>query len=125
MSKLIYAPISVGELFDKISILEIKRLKTTDEQKLKNITNELFELNKKLPQVVDKKLHGLYEVLKEINEKIWNIEDRIRIKEKEKDFNQEFIDLARGVYYNNDLRAKIKKDINLYTESEIVEEKIY
>jgi septal ring factor EnvC (AmiA/AmiB activator) len=125
MSKLIYAPISVGELFDKISILEIKRLKTTDEQKLKNITNELFELNRKLPQVVDKKLHGLYEVLKEINEKIWDIEDRIRIKEKEKDFNQEFIDLARGVYYNNDLRAKIKKDINLYTESEIVEEKIY
>tara|TARA_B100000530_G_scaffold28720_1_gene17491 strand:- start:36 stop:434 length:399 start_codon:yes stop_codon:yes gene_type:complete len=120
----INAPISVGELIDKITILEIKKNHIKGE-KLINIERELYSLNliiKENKLNIDKRLIS---VLKDINEKLWDIENRIREKEKEKNFSKYFIELARSVYKNNDIRASIKQEINYKYNSNIIEEKSY
>ena len=120
----ILAPISLGELIDKITILEIKQIHMTGI-KLKNVDKEL-NLLKKILQ--DKNLEiniDLINCLKEINNNLWKIEDSIRIKERDKKFDKEFIELARSVYKENDKRASIKKEINQKYNSELVEEKSY
>ena len=120
----ILAPISVGELVDKITILEIKQRYMTGS-KLKNINKEL-KLLKNITQDKNLKINiDLIKNLKMINEKLWEIEDNIRIKESNQEFDEEFIQLARSVYIENDKRASIKKDINQEYNSELVEEKSY
>ena len=123
-SSLILAPVSIGELFDKISILEIKESKIKGD-KLKNVKNEICELKnivKKNKLTLDNKI---LEKLKETNSTLWDIEDKLRVKERENKFDEEFINLARSVYFNNDKRASIKMKINLLFNSHIVEEKSY
>jgi hypothetical protein len=120
----VLAPISVGELFDKITILAIKLEHTNDDSKLKNITIELEELSK-LVKVDDIIVNNLVKELKNINEIIWDVEDAIRVKEKNKLFDEDFIALARSVYIYNDKRAVVKRQINELTNSHIIEEKIY
>ena len=120
----ILAPVSLGELIDKITILEIKQIHMTGI-KLKNVNKEL-KLLKKILQ--DKNLEidiDLINSLKEVNNNLWQIEDNIRIKERDQKFNKEFIQLARSVYKENDKRASIKKEINQKYNSELVEEKSY
>ena len=119
--------ISVGEFFDKITILEIKKEKITDDNKLVNINYELREMKKieKAYKLGNLKLSELVESLYEVNFELWNIEDEIRLFEQSKNFGSEFIALARSVYIKNDLRAKIKKDINLKSGSNLIEEKSY
>ena len=120
-------PISWGELFDKITILQIKSEKILSPASLKNIDREL----KQLSLVFDKAFTEnslalkLAEELKEINFKLWDIEDRIREKEKKKVFDNEFIQLARNVYIKNDQRSVIKRTINEAFGSELIEEKSY
>lgn len=121
---IIHAPISVGELLDKISILEIKLINTTNQNKIFNIQNELKILNE-LYSELSLELNDLYLKLKHINETIWNAEDSIRELEKQQNFGQEFIDAARSIYINNDLRAFIKRQVNMISESHIIEEKCY
>jgi hypothetical protein len=129
MLMLIEAPISLGELIDKITILEIKALHIGDASKLKNVTHELNILNEKVDSLLDAsgkaKLAPLKDALKAINQELWVIEDDIRDCEYVKDFSDKFIQLARAVYVTNDKRAKVKKDINLAFGSELVEEKSY
>lgn len=124
---LVSTPMSVGELLDKITILEIKAIKITDANKLKNINYELELLTKTWAEteLSSGKTDELKEALKQVNLKLWRIEDDIRIYEKNKSFGDEFIQLARSVYYQNDDRAAIKKEINLITGSDLVEEKSY
>ena len=126
-SKKILTEISAGELLDKISILEIKLEKIKDK-------NDLFEINKEYKVLKEVKnlnikstneIEQLFKEIKVVNLKLWNIEDKIRICEKNKDFGQEFIKLARSVYINNDKRAKIKSEINNETGSNIKEIKQY
>jgi len=120
----ILAPISIGELIDKITILEIKQIYMTGI-KLKNINKEM-KLLKNILQ--DKNLEiniDLIKNLKKINKKLWEIEDNIRIKESNQEFDEEFIKLARSVYIENDKRASIKKEINQKYNSDLVEEKSY
>ena len=120
----IIAPISIGELIDKITILEIKQIYMTGI-KLKNINKEL-KLLKNILQ--DKNLEiniELIKNLKKINKKLWEIEDNIRTKESNQEFDEEFIKLARSVYIENDKRASIKKEINQKYNSDLVEEKSY
>tara|TARA_B100001059_G_scaffold150945_1_gene150768 strand:- start:414 stop:800 length:387 start_codon:yes stop_codon:yes gene_type:complete len=119
--------ISVGEFFDKITILEIKKEKITDDKKLINVNYELTELRKIEKDYNLKKfeLSSLIESLYAINLELWNIEDQIRLSEQSNNFGSEFIELARSVYIKNDLRAKIKKDINLKSGSNLIEEKSY
>jgi len=119
----ILVPISLGELYDKISILEIKLANMDSPEKIVNVVNEykqLREIAKKYPIDED-----LYKQLRDINQKIWDIEDGIRVEERNKDYAEDFVEFARGVYFTNDKRAAIKKDINLKYGSEIVEEKSY
>jgi|SRR5690606_26637756 hypothetical protein len=126
---LIEAPISLGELIDKITILEIKAVKISDSSKLKNVQHELDVLNRKIDSLLDAdgvaKLAPLKAALKDINQTLWVIEDDIRDCEYVKDFGPKFIELARAVYVTNDKRAAVKKDINLAFGSELVEEKSY
>ena len=119
--------ISVGELLDKISILEIKQGKIKDSEKLKFINNEHSILKNQLDKNVksDDKLNDLYQSLKEINSKLWVIEDDKRQCEKDKDFGEKFIKLSRDVHFLNDDRAKIKLEINNHTGSVIKEIKEY
>jgi len=124
---LMHIPVSIGEILDKMSILEIKSERMSDEKKLLNVRHELDVLNGELS-----KLEGLwgavgdlYVQLKAVNEELWVIEDDIRIKEAKKEFDNIFIDLARSVYVTNDKRADIKKEINLKMGSDLVEEKSY
>ena len=119
--------VSVGELFDKISILEIKKSKIKDSAKLKFINEEYSILKYQLDQNVksDDKLNKLYLSLKEINAKLWIIEDDKRTCEKNSNFSKDFIKLSRDVHFLNDERAKIKLDINVYTGSKIKEIKQY
>ncbi len=126
MNKII-VEVSVGELLDKISILEIKQEKIKDLEKLKFINNELSVLKKQLNDNIksDEKLDGLFRSLKEINMKLWTIEDDKRQCEKEKNFNEKFIKLSRDVHFLNDDRAKIKLQINEHTGSSIKEIKEY
>ena len=126
MNKII-VEISIGELLDKISILEIKKRKIKDIEKLKFINNEHSVLKNQLEKNVksDDKLNDLYQSLKEINSKLWVIEDDKRQCEKEKDFGEKFIKLSRDVHFLNDDRAKIKLEINNHTGSVIKEIKEY
>ena len=126
MNKII-VEVSVGELFDKISILEIKQEKIKDSEKLKFINNEHSILKDQLEKNVksDDKLNDLYQSLKEINAKLWVIEDDKRLCEKKKDFTEKFIKLSRDVHFLNDDRAKIKLEINNITGSKIKEIKEY
>ena len=123
----ILVEISIGELLDKISILEIKKEKIKDPEKLKFINDEYNELNEQLKNNVkpDDKLNSLFKSLKEINGKLWIIEDDKRLCEKNSDFGEKFIKLSRDVHFLNDDRAKIKLDINKYTKSGIKEIKQY
>lgn len=126
---LVEAPISLGELIDKITILEIKQKNIRDADKLRNVDHELTILDAKVAQLLDEseteRLQPLKASLKSINEKLWDIEDRIRDCERESDFGPTFIELARSVYFTNDQRAQVKKDINVAFGSELVEEKSY
>ena len=122
--KIINAPISIGELVDKITILEIKKNKLQNS-KLKNVLKELSFLRKLMEKHQIEITDDLFTQLKEINLTLWNIEDQIRIKEKNKEFDNTFIELARSVYFKNDKRAEIKKSINRLSNSEITEEKFY
>ena len=126
MNKII-VEVSVGELLDKISILEIKRKKIKDPEKLKFISNEHLILKDQLEKNVksDDKLNKLFQDLKEINAKLWIIEDDKRDCEKNKDFGEKFIKLSRDVHFLNDDRAKIKLEINNLTGSKIKEIKEY
>ena len=118
---------SIGELLDKISILEIKKEKIKDPEKLKFINNEYNILNEQLKNNVksDDKLNNLFKSLKEINSKLWVIEDDKRLCEKNSDFGEKFIKLSRNVHFLNDDRAKIKLEINKHTKSKIKEIKEY
>ena len=122
--KIINAPISIGELIDKITILEIKKNKLQNS-KLENVLKELSFLRKLMEKHQIEITDDLFTQLKEINLTLWNIEDQIRIKEKNKEFDNIFIELARSVYFTNDKRSEIKKRINRLTNSEITEEKSY
>ena len=126
MNKII-VEVSVGELLDKISILEIKQEKIKDSEKLKFINKEHSILKDQLEKNVksDDKLNNLYQSLKEINAKLWVIEDDKRQCEKDKDFGEKFIKLSRDVHFLNDDRAKIKLEINNHTGSAIKEIKEY
>ena len=120
-------PISVGELIDKITILRIKQKKASDKQKLANIKHELKELESTWNQAKDPNvdISDLIQQLTEVNEALWDIEDDIRAKEAVNEFDEKFIILARSVYQQNDLRAVLKKEINIKTGSALVEEKLY
>ena len=126
MNKII-VEVSIGELLDKISILEIKQEKIKDPEKLRFISNEHSILKDQLKNNVksDEKLNKLFQSLKEINAKLWIIEDDKRLCEKEKKFDEKFIKLSRDVHFLNDDRAKIKLEINNYTGSTIKEIKEY
>ncbi len=118
-------PISWGELFDKITILEIKSDKLTSREALANVRHELASL----AAIADKARHpglgSLKAELRAVNEKLWQIEDDIRAKEAAKVFDDGFIALARAVYHSNDRRGAIKREINLLLNSELIEEKQY
>ena len=120
----VLAPISLGELIDKITILEIKQIHMTGI-KLKNVDKEL-KLLKNILQDTNLEIDiDLINNLKEVNNNLWEIEDNIRIKESNQEFDKKFIELARSVYKENDKRASIKKEINQKYNSELVEEKSY
>ena len=123
----ILVEVSVGELLDKISILEIKKEKIKDTEKLKFINDEHNILKDQLDQNVksDDKIESLFQSLKEINAKLWVIEDDKRMCEKNKDFEEIFIKLSRDIHFLNDDRAKIKLEINNLTGSKIKEIKEY
>ena len=120
-------PISLGELLDKISILEIKNKKILNESKILNIKKELNSLNKVLDElnINLSESNMLYNKLYKINLTLWEIEDSIRVFEKNDDFGEKFIELARAVYITNDQRFEVKNDINKLFNSEYVEEKSY
>jgi hypothetical protein len=124
---LIQTPVSYGELIDKITILEIKSRRIADPAKLANVRNELDLLNAtwandaaSQTDIADERARLLA-----VNELLWDIEDKIRLKERAQAFDQEFIDLARAVYFRNDERAAFKREINLKLGSQLVEEKSY
>ena len=120
--------VSNGELLDKISILELKLLKIEDEEKLVNIKKEFETLNPLAVELFEKfggELQNHYLELAKINGQLWDIEDWIRDCEREKRFDEEFIQLARSVYVTNDRRSEVKKIINILTGSGLVEEKSY
>jgi len=123
----ILVEVSIGELLDKISILDIKKDKIKDETKLEHILNEYKILKEEYDNKVknDDKLSKLYTSLKEINSKLWVIEDEKRLCEKNSDFGDKFIKLSRDVHFLNDERAKIKLEINIHTGSKIKEIKEY
>ena len=123
----ILVEVSVGELLDKISILEIKKEKIKDPEKLKFINDEYEVLKAELNQNVksDEKLNDLFNSLKDINSKLWVIEDDKRLCEKNSDFGEKFIKLSRDVHFLNDSRAKIKLEMNNHTGSTIKEIKEY
>jgi predicted RNA-binding protein with EMAP domain len=123
---MIYIPVSVGELIDKLSILQVKKNKISNEEKL-ILVNKEFELLYNLSSVYldSNEIENLYHQLCEVNEKLWDVEDRLRVIETEKKFEDEFIDYARKVYFTNDERFRLKNEINQLTDSEIREVKEY
>jgi uncharacterized protein YukE len=125
--ELIHIPMSPGELLDKITILEIKSERISDAGKVANVRRELDLLNATWAKAVtsDDTVERLHRELKAINEELWEIEDDIRDKERVKEFDERFIELARAVYFTNDKRAAAKKELNLHLGSQIVEEKSY
>ena len=123
----IKVPVSPGEVLDKITILEIKSERMSDPEKVANVRVELALLQETWKKFIrdDEVIRGLHAQLKEVNEALWEIEDDIRDKERAKEFDERFIELARAVYVTNDRRSKVKKELNLHLGSEIVEEKSY
>ena len=123
---MIQAPVSVGELIDKLSILHVKQTKITNEEKLEYINKE-FELLYNLSSgfLDNPEIESLYHQLVETNSKLWDIEDRLRVIETERRFEGEFIDYARKVYFTNDDRFRLKNEINQISNSEIREVKEY
>ena len=119
----ILAEISAGELIDKITILEIKKIKISDVNKLKDIEKELLSLNETFKKFIPNSstIHSLMSNLKSVNLKLWDIENGKRLAEKNNDFGEKFIELARNVYKGNDQRAKIKLEINNFLGSNIKE----
>ena len=124
---IIQVPVSPGEVLDKITILEIKSERISDAGKLANVKRELELLQASWKQSVteDETVRRIHDELKTINEALWEIEDDIRDKERVKEFDQQFIDLARNVYFTNDRRSDVKKQLNLHLGSQIIEEKSY
>lgn len=123
---IIEAPVSVGELLDKITILEIKKRRLTDPEKQRNVALELSHLRDRWATArIDIDLSRLVAELEAVNEQLWEIEDAIRECERRQDFGQRFIDLARSVYRTNDRRAELKRAINDATGSTVREEKCY
>ena len=126
-SKKILSEISAGELLDKISILEIKLEKIEDKNSKEEIKKE-YKILKRIQNSsikLEDKIKELFDSIKEINIKLWNVEDKLRVCEKNKAFGKNFIELAREVYFNNDKRAKIKKEMNKILGSNIREVKQY
>ena len=123
----IHVPVSPGEVLDKITILEIKSERMTEPEKVANVRAELALLQETWSQAVteDDVIRDLHGQLKQINEALWEIEDDIRDKERVKEFDQRFIELARSVYFTNDRRSEVKKKLNLHLGSQIIEEKSY
>ena len=118
--------VSNGEILDKFSILKIKLANITDYDKIKNVEKEIEIIEPIFDSICkDLKIKDLFEMLLEVNKKLWKIEDDIREHERNKNFDEEFIQLARNVYITNDIRATIKKEINLLSNSNIIEEKSY
>ena len=129
---MISIPVAVGEVADKITILELKLRFIKDKEKTNNIKKELMLLKEIYDKCVEShnnstqnRIRALQYNLSEINQQIWKIEDAIRFQEKNEKFDVNFIQLARSIYRNNDRRAKLKRQINLLTNSEIIEEKSY
>ena len=125
--KKINTPISIGELFDKITILEIKRVKIKDKNKLIHVKSELQLLKNivRKKNISKRNISKIIKQLKNINVRLWNVEDKLRFYEKNKSFKSEFVALARKVYFMNDKRAKLKNEINVHTKSQINEVKSY
>ena len=123
----IHVPVSPGEVLDKITILEIKSERMSDPEKVANVKVELGLLQETWSGSVDEDsvIKDLHSQLKEINEALWEIEDDIRDKERAQEFDERFIELARSVYFTNDRRSQVKKDLNLHLGSAIIEEKSY
>jgi hypothetical protein len=123
---MIHVPVSVGELIDKLSILHVKQTKITNEEKLEYINKE-FKLLYNVSSIYleQPEIESLYHQLFDINTKLWDIEDRLRILETEEKFEEEFIDFARKVYFTNDERFRLKNKINKFSDSEIREIKEY
>lgn len=116
--------VSNGEIIDKLTIIEIKLERIKDKDKLDNLKKEFEVLNEAAKKIISHE-DELYKSLYDINCKLWDIEDNIRELERKKDFGKEFVETARSVYFNNDKRAGLKKQINLKTGSSLVEEKSY
>jgi hypothetical protein len=123
----IQVPVSPGEVLDKITILEIKSERMEDPEKVANVRVELGLLQDTWAEAVteDDTISDLHAQLKEINEALWEIEDDIRDKERLQEFDERFIELARSVYFTNDRRSQVKKQLNLHLGSRIIEEKSY
>ena len=117
--------VSNGDLVDKVSILRIKLERISSSEKLFNIKKEFDLLYDKMGSIAITEESAEYQRLLEINKRLWDIEDRIRYKESEKKFDDEFIDLARQVYIENDKRSEVKREINIHTDSILIEEKEY
>ena len=116
--------VSNGEIVDKLTILLIKQSKIKNQEKLNNINKEI-DMIAKISETIIPRDHSLFSQLLKVNKKLWDVEDWIRAKESRGEFDEAFVDLARSVYILNDERAKIKKEINELTRSELVEEKSY
>ena len=123
---MVTVPVSIGEMIDKLSILQVKKTKISDELKLEFVNKE-FQILHDLSSIYLKniEIESLYHQLIEINSSLWDVEDRLRVIETEKKFEGEFISLARKVYFTNDERFRLKNEINLITSSEIREVKDY
>jgi len=116
--------VSNGEIVDKLTIIEIKLEHIRDEKKLVNLKTEYNVLDEAVKKIIAKD-HELYKELLKINQQLWDIEDRIRELEKAKDFGDEFVEVARAVYFTNDRRSDVKRKINELTGSNLIEEKSY
>ena len=118
--------VSNGEILDKISILALKKSKIQDKAKLENVYHEYQTLLPYFDQIVNtKQLGDIYWNLSAVNTELWDVEDKLRELEKSRTFNTEFIELARSVYYLNDRRAELKRNINILSGSDLIEEKSY
>lgn len=122
---IVETPVSVGELVDKITILRIKSRRIKDQSKLENINKELQQLVAVFSSLTIPDILMDFIALEDINRELWEIEDNIREKERSKQFDEEFIELARSVYITNDKRSDVKKQINLKVGSDLIEEKSY
>jgi predicted nucleic acid-binding Zn-ribbon protein len=116
--------VSNGEIIDKLTIIQIKLERIRDENKLKNLKKEFDELSKVTSSILNN-ADPLYKALYDVNAELWDIEDHIRELERKKDFGKEFIETARSVYFRNDRRAELKREINIKTSSGLIEEKSY